>query len=278
MGSVFSPYYARARRRRDPDPTNHCALNVALYSAGAKRWCLTERGRKAVSRSPGELHLGPSAVTWNGRWLQVDVDEFAAPLPRRLRGRIRVHPAALSERQFALDAGGRHHWWPASPRCTVEVRMENPALAWQGKGYLDANWGSEPLEAGFARWDWSRAELGDGASTVLYDVTPRQGDGPSLALHFDTRGGITEFPAPPVAPLPKTSVWRVPRSVQSEHGPVAGVVRTLEDTPFYARSLVRTRVRGESVLAMHESLSLERFSRRWVQLLLPFRMPRIAGL
>jgi carotenoid 1,2-hydratase len=29
-------------------------------------------------------------------------------------------------------------------------------------------------------------------------------------------------------------------------------------------------------VAMHESLSLDRFRSAWVQLLLPFRMPRIA--
>jgi len=34
---------------------------------------------------------------------------------------------------------------------------------------------------------------------------------------------------------------------------------------------------GESVTAMHESLSLDRFRARWVQMLLPFRMPRAWG-
>jgi carotenoid 1,2-hydratase len=43
IGSVFSPYYAWARRRGGGDPEHHCALNVALYGAGGKRWALTER-------------------------------------------------------------------------------------------------------------------------------------------------------------------------------------------------------------------------------------------
>ena len=34
IGSVFSPYYAWARRRGPADPLNHCALNVALYGTG----------------------------------------------------------------------------------------------------------------------------------------------------------------------------------------------------------------------------------------------------
>jgi carotenoid 1,2-hydratase len=36
------------------------------------------------------------------------------------------------------------------------------------------------------------------------------------------------------------------------------------------------RLLGEDVIAVHESLSLDRFRSRWVQALLPFRMPRRA--
>ena len=54
------------------------------------------------------------------------------------------------------------------------------------------------------------------------------------------------------------------------------VRRTLEDTPFYARSVLSQRLLGEDVTAVHESLSLDRFRTRWVQALLPFRMPRRA--
>jgi carotenoid 1,2-hydratase len=50
---------------------------------------------------------------------------------------------------------------------------------------------------------------------------------------------------------------------------------TLEDTPFYARSVLETEVFGKRATAMHESLSLTRFSKPWVQAMLPFRMPRV---
>ena len=44
VGSVFSPYYKWARgRRQPPDPAHHCALNVALYGRGGKRWAMTWR-------------------------------------------------------------------------------------------------------------------------------------------------------------------------------------------------------------------------------------------
>jgi carotenoid 1,2-hydratase len=67
------------------------------------------------------------------------------------------------------------------------------------------------------------------------------------------------------------------RGTQCEAGHQARVVETLEDTPFYARSLVETRLAGETATCVHESLSLDRFDSRIVQLMLPFRMPRVGG-
>ena len=51
-------------------------------------------------------------------------------------------------------------------------------------------------------------------------------------------------------------------------------MKTLEDTPFYARSLLDTHLLGQAAVAVHESLSLARFRSGWVQAMLPFRMPR----
>ena len=69
--------------------------------------------------------------------------------------------------------------------------------------------------------------------------------------------------------------WRVPRSQRSDTPP--RLQQTLEDAPFYARSLVQADWLGQPVLAMHESLRRDRFARPWVQAMLPFRMPRRAG-
>jgi carotenoid 1,2-hydratase len=52
------------------------------------------------------------------------------------------------------------------------------------------------------------------------------------------------------------------------------VEQTLEDTPFYARSVLRSGAASGPV--MHESLDLDRFKKAWVRTLLPFRMPRVA--
>ncbi len=153
--------------------------------------------------------------------------------------------------------------------------MERPSLRWTGTAYFDTNSGTEPLEDGFARWDWARSSLREGAA-VLYDVVRRDGERMSLALSVTADGAVESFPPPPAVTLPTTSVWRIARATQADHDQQASVIETLEDTPFYARSLVGTHLLGEPVTAVHESLSLDRFRQGWVQVLLPFRMPRIA--
>lgn len=277
IGSVFSPYYAKARRRGSPNPEDHSAINVALYGKGGKRWALTERDAKAIRREPNHLQIGPSAVSWNGRWLEIKVNEMTVPVPRRLRGTIRVHPAGFNERSFELDRRSRHVWWPIAPIARVEVEMRQPSLRWRGEAYLDANWGTEPLEAGFDQWDWSRGMLNDGRCAVLYNRQERGHTHESLALVFDQSGAVQHFQPPQNQRLPQTRIWRIPRGTQAEAGFTPDVAQTLEDTPFYARSIINTRLFGQPVRAVHESLCLRRFSQRWVQMLLPFRMPRIRG-
>lgn len=275
LGSVFSPWYAWARRRPDgADPLEHCALNVALYGE-RRRWSLTERPSGAVERGPSHLRIGPSALRWDGDSLLVQIREVAAPVPRPMRGEIRLRPAAAPNgRGFTLDPAGRHRWTPIAPAARVEVAMERPALRWSGAAYFDTNDGDAPLERDFIQWDWCRAPLPDGGAGVLYNVEPREGAARSLALRAKPGGGIEEEQAPPSAQLPPTRIWRMPRPFRAEAGAEPTVRQTLEDTPFYARSVVSTRMFGEPSQVVHESLSLERFRAPWVQAMLPFRVPR----
>ena len=269
LGSVFSPYYAWSGRG---DPLDHCALNVALYGAAGHRWALTERGRPSVARDASRLTIGPSSIAWEGDALVIRFDEMTFPIPSRLRGTVRLHPLLLTEHVEVLDGQARHRWWPVAPLARVEVELERPALSWSGVGYHDANAGDESLEAGFVDWDWSRGALGREAA-VLYDMRRRDGSERTLALRFRPDGGVEHLDPLPRAELPRT-LWRVRRRTQSEPGHPVAVRQTLEDTPFYARSVVETRLLGRSVTTMHESLALDRFAANWVRLLLPFRMPR----
>jgi carotenoid 1,2-hydratase len=270
IGSVFSPYYAAARRRGPADPYRYCAMNAVLYGPRGKRWAMTERRSADLDHDAGHLAIGPSHVAWCDRALDISVDEIANPWPRRLRGEIRLQADWLNARSFLLDTRGRHEWWPVAPEARVDVRLSHPDLRFEGSGYLDSNAGNEPLEAGFRRWDWSRSadfSTHRDRAGLTYNVEQRDGTRRSLALGIDA-SGLIEMPAEPIQRLERSG-WRVPRETRSLDAGLA--VRTLEDTPFYARSIL-TSASGRT--SMHESLCLDRFSSRWVQTLLPFRMPR----
>lgn len=271
VGSVFSPYYHWAGRR---DPENHICLNVALYGP-RNRWSMTERRAGAGRRSAEEFVIGPSALSWEGDALVIDVNEIAVPHLSPIRGRIRVIPQALNPEPFALDAPGRHLWRPIAPAARIEVAMRHPAQSWTGAGYLDMNQGSEPLEAGFHRWDWSRATLSGGRSAILYDATRRDGTDLSLGLRFGPDGRAERLDPPPRAAMPRT-LWRVGRRMQTDDPASLHEVRRLEDAPFYARAEIRARLFGEDAHAVHETVDADRFAARWVKLLLPWRMPRAA--
>ncbi|MFO1090920.1 MAG: carotenoid 1,2-hydratase [Hyphomicrobiales bacterium] len=272
IGSVFSPYYWLARKRGGGDPFNHCSLNVAVYGKDGRRWAFTERGRQHVRRDENAFSIGPSSMTWDGRALTVRFDEVGCPIPRRVRGTVRLVPQALTGRMFHLDEDGLHRWSPLSPFARIEVDLEEPRLSWQGAGYFDSNDGDVPLEETFHGWDWCRGAQREGAS-ILYETRPRTGRPVSLALSIDRTGDVSAFTPASRVTLPKTSLWRIERGTRAE-APGATVLKTLEDTPFYARSELLTRLNGEECRAVHESLDLNRFDTPIVQFMLPFREPR----
>ncbi len=276
VGSVFSPYYAWALQRRADTPADdHCALNVALYGPGARRWTMTERSRASVQRSEREFVVGPSAMQWDGQSLRLELDEVGMPLPRRVRGRVRVWPQALSPFSTTLDAGGRHRWGPIAPCARIEVDLELPALRWQGQAYLDSNEGDEPIDRPFRSWDWSRAPLRDGSTAVIYDVRSKHGADRVIAERFRPDGSHEPFDAPPRQTLRKSG-WRIARTMRNETGAEPAVVeQTLEDTPFYARSVVQSTLLGERVQSVHETLDVPRVVARSTRLMLPWRMPRL---
>jgi carotenoid 1,2-hydratase len=249
------------------------ALNVALYGRDTPRWTMTERGRARLKRNASELVIGPSRMHWDGQALQIDIDEVCSPLPRRVRGRVRVHPQALCRSVTALDAAGRHRWGPIAPCARIEVDLAQPGLRWSGHAYLDSNEGDEPVDRAFRTWDWSRATLRDGSTAVVYDVRPESGADRVIAQRFAADGSSQAFAAPPRQTLPR-SKWWLGRTMRSEYKVPARVQQTLEDTPFYVRSVLSAGVLGEAVTAVHETLDMPRLVSLPVQMMLPFRMPR----
>jgi carotenoid 1,2-hydratase len=151
----------------------------------------------------------------------------------------------------------------------VEVSFQAPQMSWSGEAYFDSNDGDVPLAEDFSAWHWARV-----GNKILYNVEYPGGGTQDLALEIGQDGTAKRFVAPPAQPLPAT-LWRMQRLVPADAGHDARLLKTLEDAPFYARSLIATRIAGELLTGVHESLSLRRFAKPWVRALLPFRMPRL---
>jgi carotenoid 1,2-hydratase len=273
VGSVFSPYYTWARRSGQADPENHCALNVAIYSKGASRWAMTERGRNSCNRDKSEFVIGPSSVTWDGDSLRIQIDEVSTPWLQSIKGEIRVWPEQLFNFSVPIDQEGAHRWGPLAPSAKVEVNLTAPNLQWMGQAYLDSNEGDEPITEAFHAWNWSRAKMKDDSTLVFYDMAwPGQED-KLLSLRFTPQGQVENMPSAPIQNMRKTG-WQIARRMRSD-GTVA-VHEQLEDTPFYQRALLKFSYAGEQLLAFHETLSVPRLLSPVVQAMLPFRMPRRA--
>ena len=273
LGNVFSPRWARARRR-DPAASSldFSTFNVAIRSRGESRWALTERGRAAVERSTDQLAIGTSAMEWHGEQLLVRIDERSAPWGSPVRGTVRLTPLATSQLVVPLDPRGLHSWTPRVPLARIEVDFEEPRVRFSGTGYLDQNQGEAPLEDTFASWSWSRVSHG-ARTAITYDVTLRDQTTLVRAFGADHGGELAPVVAQAAVSLPTTR-FGLPRAARCgcAGASAVDVVRTLEDGPFYARSVVATTLGGRRALGIHETVSLDRFRAAWVQFLVPFRM------
>jgi len=232
---------------------------------------MTERGRHSVTRDRSSFGVGPSRLDWDGAALTVTIAETAVPHLSPVRGTVRLIPEVLTDYEPALDAAGLHRWRPYAPLARVEVDLDRPRLKWTGHGYLDANCGMRGIEEDFVHWNWSRSRLGD-RGRIFYEADRRDGSALGLDLRVHPDGRVEELSDPPPRTALPGTLWRVARATRSE-GPVR-VLRRLEDSPFYARGMLETRLEGETAETVHETLDLDRFATRWVKALMPWRMPR----
>jgi carotenoid 1,2-hydratase len=145
-------------------------------------------------------------------------------------------------------------------------------LRFRGAAYFDSNAGDEPLERAFSSWTWSRSSSSS-ETAVTYDVRRADGSGGLLARVFGAKGEARDLGELRSMPLGRTR-WGVDRSIQVDRATSPRLLRTLEDTPFYARSLASASFGGQVSTVVHEALSLDRFKQGWVRFLLPFRMRR----
>lgn len=274
LGSVFSPYYFRARQGSSPpNPLDFAAFNIAVYGGGADRWAFTERRGASVRRDAVSLTIGKNRILADRPGeIQIDLDETSPKLRRPIKGTVHLRFAHAHRTIFFLDRNGRHRWQPIAPRATMEVHLSAPDLHFSGSAYHDMNWGDVPLESDFLDWSWSRHALSD-RTVVFYDGRHANNETFSIGAGFDDNGSMLEMISKPnILRLPDTRLWRCPRPVRSDGRP--RVIRTLENSPFYARSLLETEIFGQAAPTVHETLRLHKFVKPATQMMLPFRLRR----
>jgi len=237
---------------------------------------MTERGSGSLYRDSERLSVGPSQLHWTGQHLQIDLNEVCVPIPRRVRGAVRLYPDALTDFSADLDDAGKHRWGPIAPCARIEVDLQNPAISWLGSAYFDCTEGDEPLNVPFQAWVWSRARLDDGSSAVIYDVRQTNGSQRVIAERFFADGSSAAFEPAATRQSLSSTLWNIQRGIRADTDAPTQVIETLEDTPFYARSLLKTQLFGQSVTAVHETLQPQRLTSLTVRAMLPWRMPRRA--
>jgi carotenoid 1,2-hydratase len=274
IGSVFSPWYRWSGRR---DPENHVCLNVATYGPGG-RFTMTDRGRAALRQTDTSLQIGPSAVRWHDGALRIEIDEMSGPpIISRVRGTITLRPRAVTQVDLPLTPDGAHVWRPFAPVADIDVALDAPGWQWTGHGYFDANFGTRALEEDFSFWTWGRYPTATGAS-CFYDATRLDGSKLATAIRFGADGSASlQSDPPPLTPM-RRSLWAVKRETRADPGASRPrQVKAMLEAPFYSRSMVETRIDGETTIGVHEALDLRRFRSPLIKPMLAVRVPRRPG-
>nr|WP_284739312.1 carotenoid 1,2-hydratase [Rhizobium sp. CG5] len=242
---------------------------------------MTERGQASLSRDAQRLAIGDSAIELCGETLVIRFAETALPWPghsawpKAISGTIEIAPDTNCREVFSLDHEGHHLWSPRMPRARATIACAAlPGGGWQGRAYHDMNFGDRPIEQDFIGWDWARGSDGaEGDTVIFYDAKLRSGERRRLALRSAGAQGLEPIAMPQRRALPK-AFWGVRGGIACDAQEQPKMVRRLEDSPFYTRSLVETVLNGRPLAMVHETLDCRRLSNPLVRLMLPLRMPR----
>jgi carotenoid 1,2-hydratase len=286
VGSVFSPHYAaRLARGESPAPTDHVAVNLAIYRRGARPWWVfSEYDGRRLQASPRGIQV---ASSWfqrraDGSFL-LRIDDRRVGTRRATVGEIRVSPvrAAGALTPGEVDLAGRaHRWRCVVPHARVRATFTSPALHFEGNGYHDVNTGDEPPARALTRWSWGRAHYGD-RTRVFFDAEAR--DGQRRHLTFDTRSGRASAWLQPRALRPHLGCWLLPmpdgfHAGEGDRGErlALGDARPIERAPFYQR-FVAPFPRpdgGAAVLGIGEHVDFERLAHPVVGRMIRMRLAR----
>jgi carotenoid 1,2-hydratase len=284
VGSIFSPRYSRAVDRGGR-PLSHCAVNVALYRRGRRRfWLLHEY--PGAEQQGERLQIGGSTFAYSrSGTVRIEIDEQRGrgPWRRPVRLSAELRPECPSLDEVRLCETEPHFWElrAARSRAWLDLGTEKGKLdlrsepLW-GYGYHDTNHGAVRLGNGLPGWSWSRAH-GPHKTEVCYRLPGRA----PLAV-VASSGRVAFSPASPeIVPEsgepPRRSGWglSIPRSLDARglcgsSGDQAAC-HLVESSPFYARLEMASG--GDHALA--EVANFQRFHSPWIRWMAHFRTRRM---
>jgi carotenoid 1,2-hydratase len=235
---------------------------------------MTERGKGALSISQDSFQVGPSSLNWQDGVLNIDVDELSNPIISRVKGRIRLVPAGITDVEMPLKNDGTHVWRPFAPTARIEVDLNRDHWRWNGHGYFDANFGTRALEDDFSYWTWGRFPV-PGGTMAFYDADRRDGTVLACGLMFGDDGTARTVDAPPPKTRFSRNIWLVRRETRADPGYRPREVTPMLHAPFYSRAAVRTQIDGHETVGVHEALDLDRFASPFLKPMLAVRVPRV---
>lgn len=278
VGSIFSPYYAaRLRAGEAPLPREHVAMNFVLYRRGKMPiFAFSEYGSERLTMDARGVGIAASsfAKQRDGRIL-LSVNDARVATGAPLRAELEVTPveAPLTPREVHLS-GQEHRWHCLAPRAEVRGNIDGFG-AFEGLGYHDTNFGSEPPARQLSSWSWGRVH--DGAGTrVFFDVRTRDG---RRAHELFATGGTRETSILPVrVTRPSVRDWLLPlpRHFECEPGVLLRAPRALERAPFYQRFTAGFPSRDASFGAtgIGEHIDFERLDHPFVRGMIALRLAR----
>ncbi|MEM7743155.1 MAG: carotenoid 1,2-hydratase [Pseudomonadota bacterium] len=234
---------------------------------------MTERGEGSLTQTPTRFQVGPSSLEWKNGELIIDVDEVSNPIISRIKGQIRVKPAAMTNVELPLKPDGTHVWRPFAPTARIEVDL-NRGWEWTGHGYFDGNFGTRALEDDFSYWTWARYPV-EGGTAAYYDAVRRDGTELAVGLRFGDDGSARIVEDAPPRTRFSRNYWLVKRETRADPGFRPREVVPMLHAPFYARAAVRTQIDGQETVGVHEALDLNRFASPLLKPMLAVRVPRV---
>lgn len=279
LGNPFSPDYARARDRGPADALAYSSMNVAVYDLGAvgrltSAFALEDGPVTEGQRTATGVTIGRSSMEWKDDRLIVHLDErttpIGHPLRRSIRGTVLIHPENRTDLELAIDDRGEHRWWPVAPLARIEVELASPRIRFRGHGYHDANAGDVAIDTAFEQWSWCRGRS-ENRALLTYDAMSRRGTARTHAFVVRPDGSTEPLAETRSVELARTG-WGVRRSTRADAGSTPKLRHSLENGPFYTRSLIDTKLGGERVLAMNETLAARRLRQAWVRFCTGYRM------